>query len=1248
MSEMDIDDPNQPTVTEELLQIIEEFAEYIDKFMFEIVTFLAVIDSSMGLIKDVLAMFGFSGWKMTFFPTFSFIVTIGVFLFGTNKRKGKRQADAAELEGLGKAMDMLDDVLGVVDDVVDEVEKVECEAGGLGLGDYSDSDEDDDENPNKTEIKEGETTDVVVDIEVAQEENQEPSQQDAGSEPPQKSSIAKAVGIIVLVAGIVAKLKKGKKQETDSPESNDEDVMGIASNESQNSPAGLVTGAQGPPADAKSKLSTDTCTSSTPQDDTLAEIATDFKQESIELASAVKDESIRATTVAGHIAHDSTLHALHTTGALKVGHGLYREVDFISGHLKKEGIAAGKSLEKETIEVANQVKENKVLKETGIDKLGTGVYREAAFIGGHLSQGTKKVITDEEKKLESLFGQSGSITESLSSGAHQGSNPPIKTHKDYLSNTVEDKGHRSQTKEPTNQTKINKNTTSLTAKSQHTTPGAVKHDITSGNSDSRNQVAKKTNEIKSSEARGTHTFENDTRQVIASTGALGIGHGLYREADFIYGHVKKEGIATGNTIEKETEVVVNSLKESKVVQETGADRLVTGAFREASFVGGLRSAEAKKVIESEKQNLDHLYPPGPSGVVLASTTEDTNKQQDKLAHQSQISTTEATSSIPEHISGEPRLADMAANAMEGAMGAAGSLASEAKNIDKKAKQGLEQTQKKSKGLLPIVMRLIRLVMRVAGKGKKSAANSQASSQPGSSASTPSKEEPSKGQRTAEGGGDAAQFASAAASAAMGAAAGGGGGKGGQIGAIIGVVVRLVRLASKLKGGQKDAPSAEINNSKLSVDSDDDEFFDCGEDFYTTEIETQTNEMGFFSVATQTPDLDRRPLMGESLESADETDVLDEESLSKELKSIALELQSVACENATASLNGLADRIRSIGADRTPLPIDDRQEGLDPASSTLDSTDPAGSTLDSNDSHNEKLKTKFDEDENNRQEPNKRITLDPSNRITLQILPSPIMGGARTEGSSSILIDIGGTAFVRAAPEPIQEKSDCVIIDNENTRKKQEEPKKYENIAQLERIDSRMYKRESNNKQKQSPLASPPSSPRVTSTSLIDTSRCVPKSQELKVDMHTPRNFIQQSDQTPNIKSLSCSYYKGSSPPDLSKKIKSHDEEKQHHTLRESRSHRTSTDSVNITVNPIVEYDSSTEDLSQDELVLYHPPSVVRFEDECVNDNIQRHCHPLKSAMKQRSDEDTRQYQRNQNDNDMQSVCDNHSHLLLYH
>ena len=125
---------NMPSATEELLQIMEDFADVIDKFMFEIVTFLAVVDSSMGLIKDVLGLFGFAGWKMAFFPTFSFIVTTAVFLFGAKKRKGKRDSDVPE--GLADAFEAFEDVMEVVEDVAEGLEDMDAE-GGAADGDLS-------------------------------------------------------------------------------------------------------------------------------------------------------------------------------------------------------------------------------------------------------------------------------------------------------------------------------------------------------------------------------------------------------------------------------------------------------------------------------------------------------------------------------------------------------------------------------------------------------------------------------------------------------------------------------------------------------------------------------------------------------------------------------------------------------------------------------------------------------------------------------------------------------------------------------------------------------------------------------------------------------------------------------------------------------------------------------------------------------------------------------------------------------
>lgn len=133
----------QLTVTEEFLQIVEDFADYIDKFMFEIVTFLAVIDSTMGLIKDVLGMFGVAGWKMAFFPSFSFVVTFSVFLFGSKKRKGKRETDDG---GLGQALDMLEDVVEVVEDVAEGLEEGMDEEGKEGGDNTEERQTDEQEN----------------------------------------------------------------------------------------------------------------------------------------------------------------------------------------------------------------------------------------------------------------------------------------------------------------------------------------------------------------------------------------------------------------------------------------------------------------------------------------------------------------------------------------------------------------------------------------------------------------------------------------------------------------------------------------------------------------------------------------------------------------------------------------------------------------------------------------------------------------------------------------------------------------------------------------------------------------------------------------------------------------------------------------------------------------------------------------------------------------------------------------------
>ena len=209
---------NMPSATEELLQIMEDFADYIDKFMFEIVTLLAVVDSAMGLIKDVLGLFGFEGWKMAFFPTFSFIVTTGVFLFGAKKRKGKRDSPEAP-EGLAEAFDAIEDVMEVVEDVAEGLEEIENEGGGddgdLGkaLGDVVGSSV---SLPMGISVGDSQG---IVNSENGNENGQEDSNTVNTPTDGNQNIARKVIAVAVLAAGILAKLKKKRAgdQEEDVP-----------------------------------------------------------------------------------------------------------------------------------------------------------------------------------------------------------------------------------------------------------------------------------------------------------------------------------------------------------------------------------------------------------------------------------------------------------------------------------------------------------------------------------------------------------------------------------------------------------------------------------------------------------------------------------------------------------------------------------------------------------------------------------------------------------------------------------------------------------------------------------------------------------------------------------------------------------------------------------------------------------------------------------------------------------------------
>lgn len=105
-------DEHQNSVTEELLQIFGDFAEYIDVFLFEIVTFLAVVNSFIALVYDILILCGYEGWKMGFIPAMPFILSLTLFVFGTKKRKNKRNNKAAFAATADNLMEDIDEFVG--------------------------------------------------------------------------------------------------------------------------------------------------------------------------------------------------------------------------------------------------------------------------------------------------------------------------------------------------------------------------------------------------------------------------------------------------------------------------------------------------------------------------------------------------------------------------------------------------------------------------------------------------------------------------------------------------------------------------------------------------------------------------------------------------------------------------------------------------------------------------------------------------------------------------------------------------------------------------------------------------------------------------------------------------------------------------------------------------------------------------------------------------------------------------------
>lgn len=176
------EEPNehQLSVTQEFLQILEDFAIYIDVFLFEIVTFLAVINSFMNLLADVLKLWGLSGWAVTIFPSSSFLVSITLFIFGTRKRSNKRK------ENLDKALNMFDDVIEVVDDVRDINDEP---------NEYSSAVE------NSSLLSQGISVDIdPIEISIDQDEINDKQVQDASEEDPKGGVFGSAVGCTINIA----------------------------------------------------------------------------------------------------------------------------------------------------------------------------------------------------------------------------------------------------------------------------------------------------------------------------------------------------------------------------------------------------------------------------------------------------------------------------------------------------------------------------------------------------------------------------------------------------------------------------------------------------------------------------------------------------------------------------------------------------------------------------------------------------------------------------------------------------------------------------------------------------------------------------------------------------------------------------------------------------------------------------------------------------------------------------------------
>ena len=176
----------------------------------------------------------------------------------------------------------------------------------------------------------------------------------------------------------------------------------------------------------------------------------------------------------------------------------------------------------------------------------------------------------------------------------------------------------------------------------------------------------------------------------------------------------------------------------------------------------------------------------------------------------------------------------------------------------KAKEGVQAAQRKSGGIIQIGVRLIRLVVRVANKGKKkqgadpapgpAPSGSSQTAAPTSGASAPKETQPLAG---ASGGAD-----SVAGMAAMAGSLASGAGDASKnptsaVKTVVGLVVKVVRMVKRSKGG---GTPAEVRASVISLNEDGQSiYYDCDEELATA-MSFPGKATSVSTVGTQTAEL----------------------------------------------------------------------------------------------------------------------------------------------------------------------------------------------------------------------------------------------------------------------------------------------------------------------------------------------------------------------------------------------------------